>query len=202
MLLCFQILLQLLLCFHSLFYSFRRKRAIEPFEPVVVENCWPTKKARINGRRRKRIVQTEDVPSESVLDAALPSDSVLDVVVQTDTILDAAVQTEAILDAAVQTEPILDAAVQTEDAPEDVMQAELNLSCVEVSTEKEHKLVRVDELHKPKQALGRVVGIPSPNDSKKTKSMKVLCPVLALPSGKKRKSYTCGIERKGSLVLL
>ena len=68
------------------------------------------------------------------------------------------------------------------------MQAELNLSCVEVSTEKEHKLVRVDELHKPKQALGRVVGIPSPNDSKKTKSMKVLCPVPALPSGKKRKS--------------
>ena len=83
MLLCFQILLQLLLRFHSLFYFFRRKRASEPFEPVVVENCWPTKKARINGRRRKRIVQTEDVLS----------DSVLDVVVQTDTILDAAVQT-------------------------------------------------------------------------------------------------------------
>ena len=48
--------------------------------------------------------------------------------------------------------------------------------------------MRVDELHKPKQALGRVVGIPSPNDSKKTKSMKVLCGVPALPSGKKRKS--------------
>ena len=194
MLLCFQNLLQLLICFHSLIYFFRRKRASEPFEPVVVKNCWPTKKARINGRRRKRIVQTEDVPSDSVLDAVLPSDSVLevvlpsdsvlDVVVQTDTILDAAVQTEAILDAAVQTEDILDAAVETED----VMQAELNLSCVEVSTEKEHKLVRVDELHKPKQALGRVVRWPSPTDAKKTKSMSVLCGVPALSSGKKRKS--------------
>ena len=118
------------------------------------------------GRTRARIVQTEDVPSNSVLDAA--------------------VQTEAILDAAVQTEAILDAAVQTEDVvqTEDLIQTELNLACVEVSSPTDAVQTEEEEL-----VVRRVLyGVPSPSDSKKTKSMSVLCGVPALSSGKKRKS--------------
>ena len=155
-----------------MFYFFRRKRATEPFEPVVVQNCWPTKKARMVGRTTARIVQTEDVPSNSVLDAA----------VQTEAILDAAVQTEAILDAAVQTEDV----IQTEDVvqTEDLIQTELNLACVEVSSPTDAVQTEEEEL-----VVRRVLyGVPSPSDSKKTKSMSVLCGVPALSSGKKRKS--------------
>jgi hypothetical protein len=94
----------------------RKKSGSEPsvFEPLVVENCWPTKRARQNGRRRQRSVQDIVVQTDSVVDIVMPSDSVLDVQVQTESILDDVVQTESILDDVVQTESILDAPVQTE----------------------------------------------------------------------------------------
>ena len=37
----------------------RRKRASQP---LVVEECWPTKKARVNGCRKKRSVPAETEP--------------------------------------------------------------------------------------------------------------------------------------------
>ena len=42
---------------------FRRERVVEGpvVEPLVIETCWPTKKARIGGCRKKRSVQTEEV---------------------------------------------------------------------------------------------------------------------------------------------
>jgi hypothetical protein len=160
-----------------LFFIFSRKKSgSEPsiFEPLVVENSWPTKRARQNGHRRQRSVQDIVVQIDSVVDAVVPSDSVLDVQLQIECILDDVVQTESFLDDVVQIESILDEVVQTEsnlDAPvqtetESVMLTELNLSSVEVSTEQDQEL-----------AVGRHVQCPSATDMKKRKSMRVLCSV-------------------------
>ena len=84
---------------------FRRKRA-EKGPPLVVEQCWPQKKARLSGSRKKRSFSSQ---TESVLDA----------------LLDLAVQAEPVLDLAVQDEPVLDlAVVQTEPDVADVVQNE------------------------------------------------------------------------------
>ena len=80
---------------------------------------------------------------------------------------------------------VLDAAVRPEAVLEHVVQTELNLSTVEASNEEEQEPVCVDDVHKLKQAVGCDVRRPSPSDVKKTKSMRVLCGVPALSSGKK-----------------
>lgn len=90
---------------------FRRKRA-EKGPPLVVEQCWPQKKARLSGSRKKRSFSSQTEP-------------VLDAQEQTEPVLDAREQTEPVLDLAVQAEPVLDlAVVQTEPDVADVVQNE------------------------------------------------------------------------------
>jgi hypothetical protein len=85
----------------------RKKSGSEPsiFEPLVVENCWPTKRARQNGRRRQISVQDIVVQTDSVVDVQVQTESFLNDVVQTESILDDVVQTESILDEVVQLNP-------------------------------------------------------------------------------------------------
>ena len=61
--LCFDLVLFSNYYIYNIFPMARRKRASQP---LVVEQCWPTKKARVNGGRKKRSVsepeQTEENP--------------------------------------------------------------------------------------------------------------------------------------------
>jgi hypothetical protein len=101
----------------------------------VVENCWPKKKTRLGGCRKKKpglgldavldvTVLADPVP-DVVLDVAVQADSVpdavLDVAVQADPILDAVLANpvpDAVLDVAVQADlvpdAVLDVAVQAD----------------------------------------------------------------------------------------
>ena len=56
---------------------FRRKRA-EKGPPLVVEQCWPQKKARLSGSRKKRSFSSQ---TEPVLDARDQTEPVLDLAV-------------------------------------------------------------------------------------------------------------------------
>ena len=62
--LCFDLVLFSNYYIYNIFPMARRKRASQP---LVVEQCWPTKKARVNGGRKKRSVpepeQTEENPA-------------------------------------------------------------------------------------------------------------------------------------------
>ena len=89
-----------------------------PFEPLVVpnDNSWATKKAKLNGRRKRSVPSDNEVQNDSVLDDVVPSDAlrteaVLDAMVQTDSVVDDvvpsdAVRTEAVQDVVVQTEAV------------------------------------------------------------------------------------------------
>jgi hypothetical protein len=104
---------------------FRRKRSDQtpvqgpPDQHLVVENCWPNRKTRLGGCRKKKpgpgLDEVLDVvvlagPVLAVQADSVP-DAVLDVAVQADPILD------AILDIAMQADPVLDVVVQTEAKP-------------------------------------------------------------------------------------
>ena len=134
---------------------FRRKHASKP---LFVEDCWTKKKARLNGCRKKRSEQilfsgVETVCTEPVLDVEVCTEPSLNVEVQNEPVLDVVVLNEQLLDVVVQTGPILVVEVQTE------------------------ALVCVEEVHKPKQPVGRAVDVPSDSEVKKTKSMSELFPV-------------------------
>ena len=91
---CFSVLhIHLLSVACNYFFVFRKKRESQPadFQPLAVENGWPTKKARRtrsvqHGTEEREVVQTESVfdvvQTEAVLDDVVQTDSVLDVVVQ------------------------------------------------------------------------------------------------------------------------
>jgi hypothetical protein len=95
-----------------------------PDQHLVVENCWPKKKTRLSGCRKKKpgsgldVVLDVAVQADPILDAVL-ADPVLDVAVQADSVpnavLDVAVQADpilqAVLDVAVQSDPVLDVVV-------------------------------------------------------------------------------------------
>jgi hypothetical protein len=74
-----------------------------------------------------------------------------------DAVLDVVVQTEAKPTVEVQTEEVLDVVLQTEE------------------------LVCVEEVHKPKQALGHAVGRPIYSEAKRTKRMSVIISVEPTP---------------------
>jgi hypothetical protein len=78
---------------------FRRERVVEGpvVEPLVIETCWPTKKARIGGCRKKRSVQT-------LFHCAELQGQIEDVQGQTE---DVQVQPEAVLEDVVPPEAVL-----------------------------------------------------------------------------------------------
>ena len=83
----------------------------KPAQPLVVEDCWPTKKTRNGGCRKRTSVHisfscVETVQTEPVLDAEVETEHVLDATVQTEPVLDAMVQTEPVLEAEVQPVPV------------------------------------------------------------------------------------------------
>jgi hypothetical protein len=106
-------------------------------------------------------VLADPVP-DAVLDDAVQADSVLDAV------LDVAVQADPILDAfldvAVQSDPVLDVVVQTEAKPAVEVQTEEVLDVVLQIEEP----VCAEEVHSPREALGRAVERPSESDAKRT----------------------------------
>jgi hypothetical protein len=60
---------------------FRRKG---PVQPLVVENCWPTKKERLGGFRKKRNVQImfgvdQTMQNEPVINDAMETEALADV---------------------------------------------------------------------------------------------------------------------------
>ena len=86
----------------------RRKRAVH--QPLVVEDCWTTKKARLVGYTKRGVYQPrigdETVQKEAV--EAGPKEAVLDVVLQADPVLDVALQADPVMDVALQADPVLD----------------------------------------------------------------------------------------------
>ncbi|KAE8805257.1 hypothetical protein D1007_18661 [Hordeum vulgare] len=101
-----------------------RKRA-EKAPPLVVEQCWPVKKARLNGFRRKRtkqitfgdkdMEQTKTVTAEHELTVSVTTESVLHALGQSETVsaeheLTVYVTTESVLHALGQSETVADEA--------------------------------------------------------------------------------------------
>jgi hypothetical protein len=99
------------------------------------------------------------------------ADAILDVAVQADLVLD------AVLDIVVQADPVLYVVVQAEAKPAVDVQTEKVLDVV-LQTEEP---VCVEEVHKPTEGLGRVVGRPSDSDAKKKKIMSVIIVVEPTP---------------------
>jgi hypothetical protein len=139
----------------------------DDFEPLVVETCWPTKKARIGGVRKKRTEQIVLSCDKRVQNQ--PPDSLLDVpAAGLDAIMD--VQEEEHLD--VQEEEHLDVpAAQDEVVLEVHMQIESNL---ELQTEPVQMQIESNLDSIPAQG-GVMIGGPSESeDPKKTRSLAVL----------------------------
>jgi hypothetical protein len=140
-----------------------------PDQHHVVENCWPKKKTRLGGCRKKKTVPGLDAVMDVAVLADPVSDAVMDVAVQVDSVLDAvldvAVQADpildAVLDAAVQADPVLDVVVQTKAKPAVEVQTKEVLDIV-LQTEEP---VYAEEAHSLKEALGHAVGRPSDSDA-------------------------------------
>ena len=113
-------------------YLFRRKRAGEPF---VVEECWPKKKARGNGCRRKRSFG-ETIHIQPDLDGVVQNEQDLNVLLQDEQDFDVLVPTEDMGTSedipvdVVQAEPMLEVELPTEDIPADVVPTEPILEVV------------------------------------------------------------------------
>jgi hypothetical protein len=113
-------------------YLFRRKRA---GEPLVVEECWPKKKARGNGCRRKRSFG-ETIHIQPDLDGVVQNEQDLDVLLQDEQDFDVLVPTEGMGTSedipadVVQAEPMLEVELPTEDIPADVVPTEPILEVV------------------------------------------------------------------------
>jgi hypothetical protein len=86
-----------------------------PDQPLVVENCWPKKKTRLGGCRKKKTGPALDAVLDVVVQADPVLDAVLDVAVQADQILDVVVQADPFLDVVVKTEAKRVVEVQTEE---------------------------------------------------------------------------------------
>jgi hypothetical protein len=136
-------------------------------------------------------VLADQVP-DAVLDVAAQADSVLDVVldvvVQADPILD------AVLDVVVQSDPVLDVVVQIEAKPAVQVQTEEVLDVV-LQTEEP---VCAEEVHSPREALGRAVGRPSESDANRTKRMSVIIGVEPTPIEPKPTTKKYRARPKGS----
>src|SRR3954470_19167626 len=125
---------------------FRRKRG-EKGPPLVVDECWPVKRARINGQRKKRTnqimfgatevqselvleddVQTVEVQSEpaNAVEALGHTVSDLEALVQNEGqnehVVEALVQNEHVVEALVENEHVLEALVQNEHVVEALVQ--------------------------------------------------------------------------------
>ncbi|KAE8800243.1 hypothetical protein D1007_24232 [Hordeum vulgare] len=164
----------------------KRKRA-EKMPPLVVEQCWSVKKARLNGCTKKRRFNPL---TEPILDAPEQTEHVLDATEQTEPVFDAPEQCEPVSDAhepILQTEPVLELVVQTELVVELVVQTEPVLELVMQS----EIVAEVEEVHQVKYAevLGRAVGRPT-RRGEKTRSINKLYVVEVenskKSSGKKR----------------
>jgi hypothetical protein len=129
---------------------------------------------------------------DAVLDIAVQADpvldAVLDVAVQVDPILD------AVLDVAVQADLVLDVVVQTEAKPSVEVRTKEVLDVV-LQTEEP---VCTEEVHNPKEALGRAMGRPSVSDAKRTKRMRVIISVEPTPVEPKPTTKKCRGCPKGS----
>src|SRR4051812_76731 len=103
---------------------FRRKC---PVQPLVVEKCWPTKKARLGGFRKKRNVQIMFTDDQTRKNEAIQLPPVVDVAMEADDALD------HIVLQSIDFPPVLDN-LQTEEAtkesievpPEHVLEVVLN----------------------------------------------------------------------------
>jgi hypothetical protein len=160
------------------------------------------KKTRLGGCRKKKT----DLGLDAILDVAVQADLVLDVVLDVamqadpvpDAVLYVAMQTDPILDAVLdvtmQDDPVLDVVVQTEAKPVVEVQSEEVLDVV-LQTEEP---VCAEEVHNPKEALGRVVVRPSASDAKRTKRMSVIIGVEPTPLEPKPTTKKCRGRPKGS----
>jgi hypothetical protein len=86
---------------------FRRKHG-EKGPPLVVDECWPTKKPRVNGCRKKRSVQIlvsgNQVQSEADLAIDLPPEPVQEVVLQSEADLAIELPPEPVQEVVLQSE--------------------------------------------------------------------------------------------------
>jgi hypothetical protein len=90
-------------CFLFSEKTFRSGPSSGPPDQHLVENCWPKKKTRLGGCRKKKTGPGLDAVLDVAVQDDLVPDAVLDVAVQADSVPD------AVLDVAVQADPILDA---------------------------------------------------------------------------------------------
>ena len=110
----------------------RRKRG---GQPLVVEDCWAIKKARINGCRKKRSFG-ETIHIQPDLDGVVQNEQDLDVLLQDEQDFDVVVPTEDMGTSedipadVVQAEPMLEVELPTEDIPADVVPTEPILEVV------------------------------------------------------------------------
>jgi hypothetical protein len=171
------------LCLYAfILHCFRKKRgsAAANFEPLVVENGWPTKKPRLNGCTRKSYVH--DLTLEDGLDIS-------DVVVHMEAVSggNADVGTEKVHELVVQchsVEEVQDMGEQAH-AVEEVQDMGEQAHAVEEVQDMGEQAHAVEEVQDMVQVMK--VRRPRCRDAKKTKSMKLLCPVPAEPNIKKMK---------------
>ncbi|KAK1614668.1 hypothetical protein QYE76_020185 [Lolium multiflorum] len=108
----------------------RRKRG-EKGPPIVVDECWPTKKPRVKGCRKKRNVQIlvsgNQVQSEAQLYLELPPEHGQEVLVQSEPHLDVELPPEQVEEVLVQSEPHLDVDLPPEQLQEDLVESEAHL---------------------------------------------------------------------------
>ena len=182
---------------------FRRKRG-EKGPPLVVDECWPVKRARINGQRKKRTNQimfgAAEVQSELVLEDDVQTVEALGHTVsdlealvqnegQNEPVVEALVQNEPVVEALVQNEPVVEALVQTDQVVEALVQSDhvvealVQSDHVDEALDHDHEVV--EEVQEVKETLGRAVGRPDDNGKKK-KSINLLCGVKLVKEKKTR----------------
>jgi hypothetical protein len=86
-----------------------------------------------------------------------------------------------------QSDLVLDVAVQTEAKPAVKVQTEKNLDVVLQAEEP----VCAEEVHSPREALGRDVGSPSESDAKRTNIMSIIISVEPTPIEPKPTTKKC-----------
>ncbi|KAK1632248.1 hypothetical protein QYE76_006563 [Lolium multiflorum] len=200
----------------SKFYA-RRKRG-EKGPSIVVDECWPTKKPRVKGCRKKRNVQILvsgnqvqneaqlylELPPEPHLYVELPPEQVEEVLVQSEPHLDLELPPEQVEEVLVQSDAHLDVELPPELVQEDVVQSEAHLD-VDLPPEQVQEDVVESEAHLdidlPLSCLvksdiqGRKVVLGGPiSCGKKTKSINQLYDVE--PSSSKKASKSSDKRRR------
>ncbi|KAE8769812.1 hypothetical protein D1007_58535 [Hordeum vulgare] len=199
-------------------YSFKaevekRRKREEKDPPLVVEQCWPVKKARLNGFRRKRTITTETVIAEHELtetvtaeheqtETITPEHELTETV--TESFLQALGQSETVADEAIVVLPCLEVVLpsveheKTETVTESALTVvlpclEVVLPSVELQTEEVEQCVpstQSAEVQTEEVGHGQVQKLRGPSGvvGKNTKSISInkLCAVEP-NSGKKEK---------------